>query len=540
MLVRSIFSAAAGVAALLTASMARGAPPSDPPPSEAPRTGGAHAGGPSEVRAAGIALRADGWDDGDRSGLRVALANTLGIAITEPKSDLREALATVVVRRRADGNVTIVFIRPDGREVERTLDLPADRALATETIALAAGNLVRDEAAELVAALTPPPSSGEAPASPEELPTVDAPSSPPAPATPRVSCNDGEPLFFGADFAPYAGTSSKYPDRPRTLSLNFIGGYARGLNGFELGVGANIESAFMCGVQLAAGANVVMGPVRGVQLATANVALGTVHGVQLGVFGLAKGDIEGAQIATVSIGGGALEGVQLGVVNLLKGAAVGNQSGVVNVASADVRGAQVGVVNVAHGGVEGVQIGTTNVATGEVRGTQVGVLNYADVSDYPVGVVSVVRRGRTSVDGWVTEAGIGMAGVRHGGRVIHNVYGAGYRVGTPSGWSFALGIGARLELSPKAHIDFETIAYWLQRNEPFVEDAQIASAGASFGYALTPVFGVFAAPTFNVLVTPDKEYSQVGAFWGSSLLYESDTVTVRAWPGASLGIRAAL
>jgi hypothetical protein len=537
MLVRSIFGAAAGVAALLTASMARGAPPSDPRPSEATRTDAAQTAGNSDARAAGIALRADGWDDGDRSGLRVALANTLGVAITEPKGDLREALATVVVRRRADGNVTIVFIRPDGREVERTLDLPADRVLATETIALAAGNLVRDEAAELVAALSSPPAPSEASAA---LPAVDAASAPPMPATPRVSCNDGEPLFFGADFAPYAGTSSKYADRRRTLSLNFVGGYARGLHGFELGVGANIESAFMCGVQLAAGANVVMGPVRGVQLATANVALGKVEGVQLGVFGLAKGDVEGAQIATVSIGEGALEGVQLGVVNVLKGFAVGNQSGVVNVA-ADVRGAQLGVVNVAHGGVEGVQIGTTNVATGEVRGTQVGVFNYADVSDYPVGVVSVVRRGRTSVDGWVTEAGIGMAGVRHGGRVIHNMYGVGYRAGTPSGWSFALGLGARLELSPKAHIDFETIAYWLQRNEPFVEDAQIASAGASFGYALTPVFGVFAAPTFNMLVTPDKEYSQVGAFWGgSTLLYESDMVTVRAWPGASLGIRAAL
>jgi hypothetical protein len=540
MLVRSIFSAGAGAAALLFASAARGAPPSEPRSGGAARSEPVRAGGGGDDRLAGIALRADGWDDTDRSGLRVALANTLGIAITEPKSDRREALATVVVRRRAEGGVTIVFIRPDGREVERTLDLPADRDLATETIALAAGNLVRDEAAELVATLTPAPPPSEAPPSPEQLPAVDAASAPPGAAPRRVTCTDGEHLFFGADFAPHAGTSSKYPDRWRTLSLNFVGGYARGLRGFELGVGANIESAFMCGVQIAAGANIVLGDVRGLQLATANVGLGMVEGAQLGVVALAKRDIEGAQIATVSIGGGALVGVQVGVVNLLKGSVEGNQTGVVNVAGADVRGAQIGVVNVAHGGVEGVQVGTTNVATGEVRGTQVGVVNYADVSDYPVGVVSVVRRGRTSVDGWVTETGIGMAGVRHGGRVIHNVYGVGYRAGTPSGWSFALGLGARLELSAKAHIDFEAITYWLQRNEPFLDDAQISSAGASFGYALTPVFGVFAAPTFNVLVTPDKELSQVGAFWGSTLLYESDTFTVRAWPGATLGLRAAL
>jgi hypothetical protein len=492
----------------------------------------------AETRSAGIALRADGWEEVDRSGLRVALANTLGIAISEPKSEPSEALATVVVRRRADGNVTIVFIRPDGREVERTLDLPADRELATETIALAAGNLVRDEAAELVAALRPAPE--DAPALPEQPPSAGAANAP-KPAPHRISCSDGEPILFGADFAPYAGTSSKYADRRRTLSLNFVGGYARGLRGFELGVGANIESAFMCGAQVAAGANVVMGDVRGVQLATFNFAGGAVEGVQASVVTLAKGDIEGAQIGTVAIGGGSVSGAQLGVVNVLKGSFVGSQTGVVNVTGADARGAQLGVVNVTHGGVEGVQIGTTNVATGEVRGTQIGVINYAEVSDYPIGVVSVVRRGRTSVDGWVTEAGIGMAGVRHGGRVIHNVYGVGYRAGALAAWSFALGLGARLELSPRAHVDFEAIAYWLQQSQAFQRDAQIASAGVSFGYALTSVFGVFAAPTFNVLFAQeDKTLTEVGPLWSSALLYESDTATIRAWPGAALGLRAAL
>src|SRR6185503_11566604 len=239
------------------------------------------------------------------------------------------------------------------------------------------------------------------------------------------------------------------------------------------------------------------------------------------------------QVATVSLGGGSLVGAQIGVVNLLAGSVVGNQSGVVNVASSDVRGAQLGVVNVTSGGVEGAQIGTANVATGEVRGTQVGVVNYADVSDYPVGVVSIVRHGRTSADGWVTESGFGMAGVRHGGRVIHNVYGVGFHGFAPTAWSFALGLGVRAELAPKLHVDFETIGYWLQRGQPFSDDAQIGSIGASFGYAVSPVFGVFAAPTFNVLVTPNKEMAEVGPPWGT-VLYESDTATVRAWPGATL------
>ncbi|HMI86750.1 MAG TPA: hypothetical protein VK550_21805 [Polyangiaceae bacterium] len=514
-----LFCCAAAAAALLGVSPARSAPASAP---------------------SGIALRTDGGEDLDEPGLRLALQNTLGVSINEPRADRSEPLATVVVRRHSDGSVTIVFVRPDGREVERTLDLPSDRKLATETIALAAGNLVRDEAAELVATLTPPPAASPEVLAPPDGPTVDAAAAPAPPTTRRVSCTDAEPIFFGADFAPYAGTSSKYPDRRRTLSFNFVGGYARGLRGFELGVGANIESAFMCGAQIAAGANVVLGDVHGVQIAVANVALGAIEGVQLGVVSVAKGDIEGAQIGAVSLGGGSLVGVQLGVVNALGGSVNGNQSGVVNLASSDVRGAQIGVVNVAHGAVDGVQVGTTNVATGEVRGAQVGVVNYADVSDYPIGVVSVVRHGRTSADGWVTESGIGMVGVRHGGRVIHNVYGVGYRAGSTTAWSFALGLGVRAELAPKLHVDFEAIAYWLQRGQPFSEDAQVSSLGASFGYALTPVFGIFAAPTLNVLVTPDKELSNVGPPWSTSLLYEDTTVTVRAWPGGALGVRASL
>jgi hypothetical protein len=488
-----------------------------------------------DARHAGLALRTDGWDDGDGQGLRLALENTLGIVVSEPKNDRGEEMATVVVRRRADGNVTIVFVRPDGREVERTLDLPADRAIATETIALAAGNLVRDEAAELVAALTPPPAANlDAPPTPET-----APSPLPPPTTQRVSCTDGESVLFGADFAPYAGTSSIYPDRRRTLSFNFVGGYSRGLNGVELGVGANIESAFMCGVQVAAIANVVLGDVRGVQVAVGDVALGNLEGVQVGVANYAKGDIEGVQVGVVSVGGGALDGAQVSVVNALTGSVTGNQTAVVNFASANVQGAQLGVVNVSGGSVDGAQVGTTNVATGQVHGVQVGVVNYADVSDYPVGVVSIVRHGRTSVDGWATEAGIGMVGVRHGGRVMHNVYGVGYRVGQTAGWSFALGLGARAQLAPKFHLDIEATAYWVQRGQPFDQDAQIGSLGASFGYALTPVFGLFAAPTLNVLVTNDKELAGIAPGWATTL-YDDPTVTVRAWPGATLGLRAAL
>src|SRR5689334_20780130 len=78
---------------------------------------------PRDTRPAGIALRTDGAAELDEPGLRVALQSTLGVAVIAPRSDKSEDLATVVVRRHASGSVTIVFVRPDGREVERTLEL---------------------------------------------------------------------------------------------------------------------------------------------------------------------------------------------------------------------------------------------------------------------------------------------------------------------------------------------------------------------------------------------------------------------------------
>src|SRR5689334_9230638 len=173
MLARSIFGSAVFVALLLDVSTALGAP-HDPRPS-------------------GIALRTDGAAELDEPGLRLALQSTLGVAVSEPRRERGEDLATVVVRRHSSGSVTIVFVRPDGREVERTLDLPADRGLATETIALAAGNLVRDEAAELVAALAPPPPPAPAAIAPTEAPPeADVPPAK-APAGHPISCTDGDP-----------------------------------------------------------------------------------------------------------------------------------------------------------------------------------------------------------------------------------------------------------------------------------------------------------------------------------------------------------
>src|SRR5262249_44960667 len=162
------------------------------------------------------------------------------------------------------------------------------------TTALAASNLLRDEAGEILAALAP-----VAPASPAEPPARETALSSAAPTPPQPNpppCLDGTTVPIGAGFPPFLGRSSLQPDPVRWVSVNLLGGYARGLRAFEIGAGINLESEFMCGVQFAGVADIVLGPIRGVQFAAIAVAAGDAQGLQAGAGNLAGDSLEGAQL----------------------------------------------------------------------------------------------------------------------------------------------------------------------------------------------------------------------------------------------------
>lgn len=199
------------------------------------------------------------------------------------------------------------------------------------------------------------------------------------------------------------------------VSVNILAGYARGLEGLEIGGGANLLSRDMRGLQVAGVGNLVGGTVRGVQLAGgvnhsmramkglqvagfSNTVWDTLTGVQVaGGVNLVKRGMTGTQVsgaANAAIGD--LDGVQVsGGANVATGVVNKAQvSGALNYARA-VQGAQVsGGVNIAPGAVGGGQVGLAanyagsvsggqvsfgaNVVPGEVSGGQVGfALNYA-------------------------------------------------------------------------------------------------------------------------------------------------------------------
>ncbi|WP_437922859.1 hypothetical protein WMF37_27985 [Sorangium sp. So ce291] len=509
--------------------------------------------------AAGIDLVVDGasWTL-DPEAVRAAVGRELGGTVTLSPS-ATAGRPTLVLRGEPDGRVTLTYSSPDGRHIGRTIDVPEDPDRAAEAIALLAGNLVRDEAAELAAALgkrppeepaasPTPPAAGE-PRPPRQA-ARSAKAAPPEP--PPCALPGATTVRFGGDVVPSVGSSSfTGTNVVRRYSLNLVGGYTAGVTGVELGAGVNISSSFMCGAQLSAGANLVLGPARGAQLTGGlnlamslrgaqvgplNVVAGPVDGVQGGVLNVA-GPVDGVQGGAVNIAAGSVAGAQLGLANVAVGESTDVQVSLLNAAVSKSTDVQVSLANVAAGESTGTQIGLLNVATGKVGGVQIGLVNYADKSPFSLGLLNIIRDGRLDVDVWGLESGILMAGLKHGSDHFHNIYGVGVRLfGDRPLVAYALGLGGRISVGERAFIDLDALGYSLHDpSSSFQPAAVLTQARALLGLRLAPEFAIFGGPSYNVAFGDTPEDARLSPY-GSIPLRLNDTDAQRAWPGVVLGV----
>ena len=500
--------------------------------------------------------------------LASALAGELGVAVTtDPNA--RNVIPTVSVVRLASGNVEVSLASRSLPRATRELVLQGTPEEQSETVALIAANLVRNEAASLLPDLRP-----SAPA-----PVV---ATPPARPKPQLvsPCDVRVDQPFGIDFAPGVGTSSSRSARggTRGFSLGLVGTYSAGLHGFEGSVGVNIKRVSVCGVQLAAGANIAIGPVSGAQLANFNLARGPLVGVQLGNINVALGGVRGVQLATLNFAGGEategmqagvanvslgdLDGFQGGVVNVSLGGAEGFQAGVANLAGKSLDGFQGGVLNVAIGGVDGFQGGVVNVDTGEldgaqigavnvnagaVRGVQIGVLNYAESSPASIGMFSIVRRGRTSLDAMTSvESGLTLFGITHGGKHVHNVLGLGTRdgrsdIGSRDGGNDTVrlavmyGLGVRALSTERVRLDVDALAVRLFRKDAYRDNTVIPTLRVAFTYVVWRSLGVTLAPSYQLMITDDPE-EKTQSIWGESV-FKRGKRRIYGFPGVGVGVR---
>jgi len=504
-------------------------------------------------------------DTFDAEELRAALERELSIPVQHREQTSRARLEVTASSKEV---VRVAFVRADGQRVERSVDVSSSGVHAIETLALLAANLMRDEAADLLASLRPP--SEPAPAAPP-APAVVAPPPPPLPT--GCAANQLRLTRVGVDFVPYLGTSAAQGTaHERRFSFNVLGGVAGGVRGVEFGGIWNFDAHSVCGAQFAGVLNLVGGPVQGAQFGLLNFAGSRVDGAQFGLiaaggpltgaqFGLiaiAGGAVTGAQFSLLNLAGSELTGAQYGLVNIAGGGVLGVQGGLVNVHGGDTRGlqlglasvspqgvhgAQLGLVNLSGQGVRGLQLGLVNVSADRVSGAAIGLVNVAPDADFALGLVNVLWRGRTHLDVWGTDFGTFHIGIEHGSRVMHNIYSIG--LGSRDGrvvFAPTYGVGARVFQSRWLFLDIDALAHGLMAydsGDNRLLHTLVAQLRVPVSLRILPEVAVFVSPALNVSVSDtDNELLPSPSLYGSSRLTNRDSnVTVRLRTGFTLGAR---
>ncbi|HXJ19280.1 MAG TPA: hypothetical protein VMT03_03535 [Polyangia bacterium] len=236
-------------------------------------------------------------------------------------------LAVEISVARAD--LTMRYDGPGRRPLVRVIPLPAGGDAVIRHIAWLAGDLVRDQASDLLA---PPVATAPPPLAPAPAPAPP----PPASTSPTADASltvQAQPVHVHRTY------------QPVTVSLLFP-------------IASNPEDP---DVRTHLSANLLYGRVgtldHGLQLGLGNHVSGDASGMQAGIVNGVGGNVDGAQVGTVNHAGGQVTGLQVGLVN----------------SAGDVRGVQAGLVNVGRN-VQGVQLGLVNVSD-DIEGVPIGLIN---------------------------------------------------------------------------------------------------------------------------------------------------------------------
>lgn len=183
------------------------------------------------------------------------------------------------------------------------------------------------------------------------------------------------------------------------FSLNLVGGYTAGVDGFEMAGVFNLNKANARYMQVAGVLNMVGGSTEGVQMAGVfNVVGKNANGAQFsGVYNHVKGNVNGIQMSTINYVNGFVEGLQFSAVsNTVNGSLRGFQmTGVLNAVRKESNGLQISAVgNVALKDMRGVQFsGIFNYAKNN-KGLQLSLINIADTSTgVSLGLINIVKHG---------------------------------------------------------------------------------------------------------------------------------------------------
>lgn len=301
-------------------------------------------------------------------------------------------------------------------------------------------------------------------------------------------------LFFVALSSAFAQENS---DTLRNFHIGFI--YPISSNGVNAGEYTNKFS-------LHAIAGVAKNEMGTALTGFASIARENVIGTQIsGFMNTAGKRTEGAQVAGFLNITQELQGVQVGGFGNIAGdAGDGVQiSGFINKAD-DVNSQIAGFINVARK-VKGVQIA--------------GFMNVAEESDYPIGVLNLVKNGVKGLGVTYDENETALLSFRSGGRILYGILGAGYHFGNRKKDVIAVeaGLGARLPIAKQfvirteiANISYIQVDKWRGIHKGVLRVMPAFSLGKHLE--------VFGGPTLNV----DYYETETGRdYFGKKYLFKS-------------------
>lgn len=202
------------------------------------------------------------------------------------------------------------------------------------------------------------------------------------------------------------------------------------------------------------------------------------------------------------------EGVQIaGFSNHVRGKAEGLQlAGFMNSYGGGNGIAFAGFANISKD-YSGTQVaGFINVAK-KVKGAQIaGFINIADSSDYPIGIINIIKNGEMSVAFTTNQHLTTLATFRSGGKVLYGIIGGGYNFKNKDEvYAVELGMGAHFFQSDFFRLNAEITASSLYDKKFNAENYFKGSLHLMPALKLGKYLDIFAGPSLNFVSTKSAD-----------------------------------
>lgn len=318
-----------------------------------------------------------------------------------------------------------------------------------------------------------------------------------------------------ASFLPGIGSHGKLSGQvTNKFSFNALGGYAAGVDGFEVGGLFNIDKKDVRYAQVGGIMNIVSGNVTGVQIGGITNKVGkTMSGAQIsGITSLVNNNINGVIIAGIcSRSGGSMKGLQIsGISNILdhsdtttvrskdssftmKGMQL---AGIANIVNGNSCGFQLaGVANISRGDMKGLQMsGMVNI-TRKLEGSQIGLINIADtVTGYSIGLINIVKHGYHALCIYSNELTTANIAYKTGTKHLYSILAAGANTAGTNYVVYGPGIGSERKLSRKTGVSGELYALNMYDSKDDV-NALLIRAEPTFNWNISRRFSLYTGPS---------------------------------------------